>query len=160
MSPFLNPHNGTSLTGVIDIAAHSRSLFQENDEPPQNIKDTFIPKSDISVAEPYGVQIDELGDNIITMCQFIGEIYDTKVGGLESLLNYVNDNSFNKDNPSVNEHHYHITRKQYNQYFTTHSIHNVVKNKSYKTNNHNSNDIHSVKEQLITNNLTQYITKK
>ena len=50
MISFLNPHNATSLTGVVDITAHSLSLFQEN-EPPQDIKDTFIPKSDISVAE-------------------------------------------------------------------------------------------------------------
>ena len=29
MNPFLNPHNGTSLTGVIDIAAHNISLYDE-----------------------------------------------------------------------------------------------------------------------------------
>ena len=52
----------------------------------KNIIDIFIPKSDISIAEPYGVIIDELGNNVITMYQFIGDIDDTKVGGLESLL--------------------------------------------------------------------------
>ena len=109
----LNPHNnGPSLTGIIDVAAHSISLFQGN-EPLKNIKDIFIPKSDISVAELYDVQIGELGDNIITMYQFIGDIYDTKVGGLESLLKYVNENFFSKDGPAINGHHYHIT-KQYN----------------------------------------------
>ena len=67
MASFLNPHNGTSLTGVIDLTAHIISLFQEN-EPPQNIKDTFIPKADISTAEPYDVQIGgELEDNIMIM---------------------------------------------------------------------------------------------
>ena len=75
MNPFLNPHNGTSLTGVVDILAHSISLFQENEEP-QNIKDISIPKSDISVAGPYDVQIDETGNDITTMYQFIGEISD------------------------------------------------------------------------------------
>ena len=140
MTSFLNLHNGTSLTGVIDITAHSISLFQEN-EPPQNIKDIFIPKSDISVAEPYDVQIGgELGDNAITMYHFIGYINDTKVGGLGPLLNYMNENLFNKDEPAVNEHHYHITRKQYNQDFSTHNIYNVDKSKSYKTNNRNFND--------------------
>ena len=139
MNSFLNPHNGTSLTGVIDLTAHSISLFQEN-EPPQNIKDIVIPKSDISVAEPYGIQIDEVGDNIITMYQFIGGINDTKVGELESLLNYMNENFFSKDEPAVHEHHCHITRQQYNQDFSTHSIYNI--------------DIHSYnKKQLITNNL-------
>ena len=38
-------------------------LFQEN-EPPKHIIDIFIPKSDISVAEPYDVQIAELGDTM------------------------------------------------------------------------------------------------
>ena len=142
MNSFLNPHNGTSLTGVVDITAHSIRLFQENDEPSPNTNDTFIPKSDISVVEPYDVKIDELGNNIITMYQFIGHINDTKVGGLESLLNYMNENFFSKDEPAINEHHYRITRKQYNQDFSTHNIYNVDKSKSYKTNNHNFDGTH------------------
>ena len=89
MNSFLNPRNTLSLTGIIDVTAHSISLFQENEEP-KNINDMFIPKSDISVAEPYDVVIDELGKNGITMYQFMGDINDTKVGGLESLLNYMN----------------------------------------------------------------------
>ena len=160
MNSLFNPHNGTSLTGVIDLTAHSISLFQEN-EPPQNIKDIFIPYSNISKAEAIDVQTDELGYNIITMYQFIGDINDTKVGGLESLFNYMNENFFSKDEPAVNEHHYHITRKQYNQDFTTHNIYNVDKSKSYKTNNHNFNDnTFYSKKQLITNNSTNYITKQ
>ena len=87
MNSFLNPNNGPSLTSVIDVTAHSISLFQEN-EPPKNIIDMFIPKSDISIALPYDVIIDELGNNVITMYQFIGGINDTKVGGLESLKLY------------------------------------------------------------------------
>ena len=89
MNVFLNPHGGTSLTGVIDITAHSISLFQEN-EPPQHIKDIFIPKSDISIAEPIDAQINELGNNTLQMYQLIGIINDEKVG-LESSLNYMNE---------------------------------------------------------------------
>ena len=97
MNTFLNPHsNGPSLAGIIDVTAHSISLFQEN-EPPKNIMDIFTLKSDISVAEPYAVQTAELGDNIITMYQLVGDINDTKVGGLESLLNSMNENFFNKE---------------------------------------------------------------
>ena len=67
MNACINPRNGPSLTGIIDVTAHSISLLQENEEP-QNIKDIFIPRSDISVAEPYDVQIGgELGDNVFTM---------------------------------------------------------------------------------------------
>ena len=44
------------------------------------------------------------------MYQVIGDINDTKAGGLESLLNYMNENFFSKDDPAINEHHYHITK--------------------------------------------------
>ena len=52
----------------------------------------------------------------------------------------MSENFFSKDGPAVNEHHYHATRKQYNQDFSTHIIYNVDTSKSYKTNNHNFND--------------------
>ena len=121
---FLN-YNGTSLTGVVDVAAHSISLFQENEnEPPKNNIDIFIPNSDISIAEPYDVQVDEVSNNVIIMYQFIGPTNDTKVGGLESLLNYMNENFFSKDEPAINEHHYHITQK-YNE--ETNNIYNIDK---------------------------------
>ena len=63
----LNPHN--------DLTAHSISSFQEN-EPPKNINDMFIHSTEISIAEPIDGQIDELGNNTIQMCQFIGIIHD------------------------------------------------------------------------------------
>ena len=102
MNSFLIPHNGPSLTGVIDVTAHSISWFQEN-APPKNIEDIFIPKSDSSIALPYDVIIDELGNNVISMYQFIGDINDEKVAGLESLLNYMSENVFTKDGPAINE---------------------------------------------------------
>ena len=129
MNSFLNPHNnGPPLTGVIDVTAHSISLFQEN-EPLKNIIDIPIPKSDICIALPYGVIIGELGNNVITMYKFIGDINGTKVGGLESLLNYMNENFFTKDDPAINEHHYHITRKQYNE--ETNDIYILDTNKTF-----------------------------
>ena len=39
----------------------------------------------------------------------------TKAGGLESSLNYMSGNFFTKGDPAINEHHYHITKKQYNE---------------------------------------------
>ena len=83
-------NDGPPLTGIVDITANSMSLFQDNG-PPENIIDISIPKSDISIAEPYDVQIDEIG-NVIQMYQFIGDTNDTKVAGSESILNYINDN--------------------------------------------------------------------
>ena len=163
MNAFLNPHNGTRLTGVIDLTAHSISLFtlnNEQKEEPTYITDIFIPTANISIAEPYDVQIDELGDNIIQMYQFTGTINDTRVAGLESLLKYINENSFSKDEPAVNEHHYHITRKQYNQYFTTHNLYKVDKRKTYNIKNHRYNDNNHYNKNNITNNITNNISKQ
>ena len=33
MNAFLNPRNGTSLTNIVDVTAHSESLCQENKPP-------------------------------------------------------------------------------------------------------------------------------
>ena len=48
----LDPRNGTSLTNIIDVTAHSISLFQGENEPPKDINDIFIPQTNISIAEP------------------------------------------------------------------------------------------------------------
>ena len=105
-------NNGPSLTGVVDIIANNISLFLDNGTT-KNINDIFINKNDISTAEPYDVPIDELG-NTIQMYQFTGEISDTKIPGLESTLNYTNENFFSKDEPAVNENYYNITKKHFN----------------------------------------------
>ena len=57
MSALLNPRNGTSLTNSIDVAAHSISLFQEENEA-NNTNDVFIPQTGIAISEPIDVQID------------------------------------------------------------------------------------------------------
>ena len=133
MISFLNlNNNGPSLTGVIDATAHSISLYQEN-APPKNVEDMFIHESDISIALPYDVIIDELGNNVVSMYQFIGDINDTKVGGLESLLNCMNGNFFSKDDPAINEHHYHITNKQYGE--ETSKIYNIGKSTTFNVKN-------------------------
>ena len=82
---------------------------------------------------PYDVITDELGNNVITMYRFIGDINDTKVTGLESLLNYMSGNFFTKDDPAANEHHYHITKKHYNE--ETNNIYNTDKSKTHNIKN-------------------------
>ena len=91
MNAIFDPINGTSLTNMIDVTAHSISLFQENEQP-KHMNGIFIPKADISIAKPIEVQIDELGHDTIQMHQFIGIINDEQVGGLKSLLNYMSEN--------------------------------------------------------------------
>ena len=63
----------------------------------------LIHNTDISIAEPIDVQINELGNNIIQMYQLIGTSNGEKVPGLESILNYMNENLLAKMNqPSTN----------------------------------------------------------
>ena len=137
---------GVSLTGIVEITAHSISLCQEN-EPPKDINDIFIPKSDISIALPYEIPIDVFGTNFITMYQFIGDINDEKVAGLEPLLNYLGGNFFTKGGPAINEHHYHITKKQYNE--EANNIYNIDNSKTF-----NIKDNRFLNEQYFHKNKT------
>ena len=157
MNSFLNPNNRTSLTGIVDITAHSISLVGENDS--KHVNDMFIPKTAIRITEPIDVQIDENGDNVITMYQFIGVFNDNKVPGLESVLSYMNENFVSKDEPAVNEHHYHITKKQHNE--DIHNIYNIYKNKSYSMKNNRYTDgPYYHKKQFINHSIVNNITKK
>ena len=60
MYAFVNPRNGASLTNIIDVTAHSTSLFQENEQH-NDINGMLISTNDISIAEPIDVPIDKLG---------------------------------------------------------------------------------------------------
>ena len=150
-------NNGPSLTGVVDIIANSISLFLDNGTV-KNINDIFINENDISTAEPYDVPIDELG-NTIQMYQFTGDIDDTKVAGLESILNYMNENFFSKDEPAVNENYYNITKKHFNE--DIQNIYNIDKSKTFNIKNHRyTDDYYYNKKQFINNNIINNITKK
>ena len=152
----MNPRNGASLTNIIDVTAHSIRLFQENGQP-KHINAICIPKTDISIAEPIEVHIDELGNNTDQMYQLIGIINDGTVGGLESLSNYMNENLFRKDDPAINEHHYRITKQQYND--ETHNIYNIYKTNTYHINNNMYTDEHYYNNaQTIHNNITNNIS--
>ena len=42
MNSFLNPRNGTSLTNIVDVTAHSISLYQENEQPNKNMACLYL----------------------------------------------------------------------------------------------------------------------
>ena len=136
MNSFLAPNNRTSLTGVIDFTAHSIYLIQE-DGTVQNILDILFPYGDIAVAELVDVQLNDLGP-VIQMYQFIVDINDERAPGLESILNYINENFFNKTDPAVNGHSYYITKTFNTQY----------------------HEEHYNKHQYLTNNINNHIIKK
>ena len=103
--------------------------------------------------------IDETGTSIITMYQFIRDINDTKDGGLEPLLNYMNEDCFIKDDPAINEHPYHIAKKQYNE--EIHNIYNVDKSKTFNTKNNRSlTEQYFNKQHNVNNNITNNITQQ
>ena len=65
---------------------------------------------------------------------------------------------FTKDDPAINEHHYHITKKQYNE--ETNNIYNIYKNKAFNIkNNMFSNEQYFHKQQNINNSIINNITK-
>ena len=71
----------------------------------------------------------------------------------------MNENFFSKDDTAINEHHYHRTKKQYNE--EIHNICNVDKNKAFNTkNNIFLTEQHSSKNQNVDNSITNNITKR
>ena len=79
--------------------------------------------------------------------------------GLASILNYMNEQVFNKEDPATNEHHYHITKKQYNE--ETHNIYKTDKTKTYNikdnryTGEHYYNKTQHINNNGNTNNISQ-----
>ena len=118
MNSFLAPNNRISLTGIIDFTAHNIYLYQK-DGTVKNILDILFSYGDIAVAELVDVQLTELGP-VIQLYQFIGPINDERVPGLESILNYINENFFNKSDPAVNEYNYYISKKFHTHYNEEH----------------------------------------
>ena len=90
MNSFLAPNNRTSLTGIIDFTAHISYLIQE-DGTVKNILGILFPYGDIAVTELVDVHLNDLGP-VVQMYEFIGDINDERVRGLESVLNYINEN--------------------------------------------------------------------
>ena len=87
MNSFLAPNNRAPLTGIIGFIVHNIYLVQE-DGTVKNILDTLFAYGDIAVAELVDVQLNAFGP-VTQMYQFIGDINDNRVPGLESILNYI-----------------------------------------------------------------------
>ena len=68
-------------------------------------------QNNISIAELVGIQIDELGNDVMPVYEFVNDINDNKVIGLESISNYINDIFFAKHKGAVNQHNYNTTKK-------------------------------------------------
>ena len=93
------------------------------------------------------------------MYQFIGVINDEKVHGLESILSYMNETSFCKDDPAMNEHRYRVTKQLYNE--EAHNIYNIDKTKTYNITNNRCTDEHDYnKKQKVNNNIANHVSKQ
>ena len=93
------------------------------------------------------------------MYQPIGIISDGKAGGLESLLNYMNETFFSKDDPALNDYHHNVTKKQDNE--DTHNIYSINETKTYNIKGHSYTGEHFYnKQQHVNNNITANISKK
>ena len=134
MNANIIPRNHTSFKNTIGITARSISLFQE--EKLTNIFELVINQNIISIAEPVDIQKNELGNDVITMYQLVGDIDDNKVQGLESILNYITNNFHTKDDSAINQHNYGTAKKNYFQDFATYNSNKVDKSKTCNIKTH------------------------
>ena len=113
---FLNPGNKTSLTGILDLVANSVSLIIEdgNEYEPVNINNLFIFKNKISIASP--VSIPNSFGLFEIQYEFQGVIDDTYVPGLQSILDYLHHNYYNKLDPAITNNNYNVSKHIHNIY--------------------------------------------
>ena len=69
----------------------------------------------------------------------------------------MSENFFSKDEPAINEHHYHITKQQYNE--EANNTYNIDKSKTFNIKDNLLNEQHFPKKQNINNNTISNITK-
>ena len=132
MSACLDPRNGSSLTGITDVTAHSVSLFQKNN---LRISMTYLSfKQVFKIAEPIDVQIGELGD--------------------KSILNYMNESLFSAKIPSYKRTS--LSHKPRNTTYTKciELIHIILEITCTPM------DIITIKNNIVTNNITNDIGKQ
>ena len=113
-------------------------MFQETEQP-RNTNGILIPQTTMSIAEPTDIQINALVNNTTTIYLFAGLIKDEKMLGSASILDYMNENLFNKSDTAINEYHYYTTN---NSITKKHIIHNIDNTKTYNTKNNRYTDKH------------------
>ena len=117
MNSFLNPHNSVSLTNLIDITANSVSLLRideaTDEQAVDNILDIFLSYENISIIRD---RIVEIGGGLsYTLKEFVGDITDTQVAGLKSILEYLDSNYRKIDDESIINNYYTFHKKHYIQ---------------------------------------------
>ena len=136
LNPWANSRNQVNLTNTFNITANSIELIiSDQEEQIVNILDLFLSYSNISAV--VDVQIPIGGGIFYTLKEWVGDITDTKVPGLQSLIEYlqfnyrrIDDDSIINNNYTINNHHHkHET-------FTENNT--IQYNKKYHTTNNNT----------------------
>ena len=156
---FLNPNNKASLTNIIDIVANSVSLIIEDEKTHTNVHDLFVNQKKIASASPISI-INGLGLTT-TQFEFDGVIDDNHIPGLESILDYLHNNYYNKLDPAITNNYFNVNKHLHNIYNDNYITNKIDKRKNINNYNHNINETNIVqKKNFTTNNITNNINKK
>jgi len=151
--------NTTSLTGIIDVVAHSISLIKNEEQEPENLLDIFIHQDNIATVQDVSIPLG--GGLFFTQKEFIGDINNDRVPGLEALLDYLNANYYDRNDPAINNNYYTIHKHLYNNDYTQYVTNKIDNRKTFKNYNHvfkEDNFLNLTKH--ITNHTTNNITKQ
>ena len=155
----LNRGNTTSLTGIVNVVANSVSLIDEEEEIEHDITNLFIYQSKIASSQDVLIPIG--GGLFITQQEFTGDINDTRVPGLESILDYINTNFYDKTDPAINYNYYTIHKHLYNNDYTQNITNKIDNRKFINKYLHRFNETNNYKFQKTYNNTNHnYITNK
>jgi len=159
---FLNPGNKTSLTGILDIVANSVSLIvtdENNDDEPISIQDLYVNKNKIASSTQGFIPIG-FGQHV-SQYEFNGEIDDTYVPGLESILDYIHTNHYNKLDPAITNNIFNVSKHLHNIYNDNYITNKIDKRKTINNYDHNINENHTLQKKVFTtNNITNNISNQ
>ena len=157
---FLNPNNKTSLTNLIDLTVNSINIIvpDENNENEQiNINDLYIHSKNIATASLTSVPIGF--GQYASQYEFDGIIDDNYVPGLESILDFINTNFYNKLDPATTNNIFNVSKKLYNISNDNYITNKIDRRKTINNYNHNIHENHTLqKKAFINNNMTNNIS--
>ncbi len=130
MNAWMNTRNTVSLTNIIDIAANSIKLIdvdENGDQTLTNIIDLFLSYSAISTVIDVNIPIG--GGLFYTVKQWVGDVDDKHVPGLQSLIAYMDASYRRIDDDSIVNNYYNTIHKHKNlQKTDTFNYNKIIKN--------------------------------
>ena len=99
-----------NLTGLSRIVADDILLINNDTQIEEDVRDIFFYNANIA-SNLESVVYDIGGGQTVVLKEFVGEISNTRVPGLQAILDYLQQNYYDKLDPAINYNYFTTYRK-------------------------------------------------